>query len=185
MSVMIIVTKSSVSLLDIFGDFFAIRILGLRDSLDKLVKMGCKLSKDLRSKKPLSYKKLKKSSKSLVDQLRTDEVREVESHLPAQDEAIEHISNRVFSLDPVTERSSEKIDIVSESVVADHVMSSGSADSGNDPETSGKLIRESPKVKAPEAMFDDEVLLALAEADNDTRFREEQAFRAIMRSMSM
>lgn len=161
--------------------FFAIRILGLRESIDKLVKMGCKMSKQLKSKNAPRFRGAKASRRHSLHPEVAVEHQESHPDVHAHSEAIEHISSSGSSVEPQTDHSSIKVEITSDVLTPDHAMSTRTTDSGDSP---SKL--ETPtKPKSPEAIFDDEVLLALAEADADTRLREELAYRAIIRSMSM
>lgn len=108
-----------------------------------------------------------------------------EPHFHAQVEAITDSVVRAISSDPQTESSSVKVEVTSELLPPDHEMSRLATDSGVSSEIGVKLPHALSKPKTAEAVFDDDILFALAEADADARMREELAFRAILRSMSM
>ncbi len=108
-----------------------------------------------------------------------------EPHFHAQVEAITDSVTRAISSDPQTESSSVKVEVTSELLPPDHEMSCLATDSGVSSEIGVKLPRTLSKPKSTEAVFDDDILFALAEADADARMREELAFRAILRSVSM
>ncbi len=165
--------------------FFTIHILSFRDSLDKLVKMGCKMSKQLKSKKLFSRKSgkgalsIRTTSEAAFELVESEPQSHVKSH------AIEDSLNRTVSVDPQTESSSTRVEVTSELVPPDHEMCHGT-ESGNssDPGLKG-LLPSLAKPANKEAAFDDEILAALAEADAEARLREEMAFGAIIKSMSM
>ncbi len=83
------------------------------------------------------------------------------------------------------EESSLKAEVTSDAVMADHAMSSQTSDCGNTPRLVfgvGNPELDTDKNNLQTA-FDQEVLLALAEIEKDTRLREEIALNAILNSV--
>lgn len=79
--------------------------------------------------------------------------------------------------------SSIKVELQSDDPIADHALSSRTTDSGDSPAVGISCVTP-PRKASPQALFDEEVLSALAAVDAESRIREEQALQAVLRSIS-
>lgn len=153
--------------------------MGFLTSLDNLVKMGCQMSKQLKRKNQ-STKKTDPAARPLVKA----SVRERNSkasiiHLPSPAcIATNKSCSRYGDSKEVTcADASVKVDVQLSAYIPDPALSSRTTDSGDSP------TEISASKKALSIMFDDEVIFALAAADEEDRMREDAEFRAIIRSL--
>jgi hypothetical protein len=155
--------------------------LGFRDNLEQLVKMGCQMSKQLQGKKLLSagIKKRKPQSPSHMHELPVETKVDV-SHTNG---ARTTMSTPVEACDISLDLSSVKVEIPSDDPIIHKALSCRTTDSGGSPSVGISCVTP-PRKSTPKALFDDEVLSALAAVDAESRIREEQALQAVLRSIS-
>jgi len=142
--------------------------------------MGCQMSKQLKAKK-LNVPRSKKPPRT--DLMHTDSPVTVSTTLATSaEQAIEHLEPELDACDIANDESSTKVEVSEGTITPDHAMSAST------PRTAASAqihsLHETEKATYSDVMFDDEVLAALAAFDADTREREEEAFRAILRAMS-
>ena len=136
--------------------------------------MGCQASKQLKSKKLLASSKKKRSPQVTFFQTCKPENDDVMQ--PMSEEA-KHVSpSPTSATDCGVDVSSLKLELVHEELQMDLGLSCQTTDSVCSPVT--------PPKASGDSIFDEEVLSALAAVENDSRLREEQAYLAIMRSIS-